>query len=81
IDAGRAMAEGGLDADDRPLYWARLAMIGALTQWSEANDVPKEKLTDRIAVIDRLSRGQDTLDPDASDHDVVVLTGFDPFFL
>ncbi|MEW1988920.1 pyroglutamyl peptidase [Brevibacterium casei] len=82
IDAARAMGEDGrLDADDRPLYWARLAMIGALKQWSADNQVPEATLATRVAVIDRLSRGQDTLDPDASDRDVVVLTGFDPFFL
>ncbi|RAF06118.1 pyroglutamyl peptidase, partial [Burkholderia multivorans] len=27
------------------------------------------------------SRGQDTLDPDASERDVAVITGFDPFSL
>jgi len=82
IDAARAMTGGdGLDADDRPLYWARLAMIGALKQWSAENRVSDETLAARTAVIDRLSRGQDTLDPDASERDVAVITGFDPFSL
>lgn len=82
ILAARAMgADGELDADDRPLYWARLAMTGALRQWSAANDVPQKTLEAELAKLDALSRGQDTLDPDASKRDVVVLTGFDPFFL
>ncbi len=82
ILAARAMgADGELDADDRPLYWARLAMTGALRQWSAANDVPQKTLEAELAKLDALSRGQDTLDPDASERDVVVLTGFDPFFL
>jgi pyrrolidone-carboxylate peptidase len=83
---GRTHVAGTLPGgDDRPLYWARVAMTRLLTQWQ-----PPEKLATgtRARLLDRLettSRGQDTLRTHrASDGRrvrQVVVTGFDPFTL
>ncbi|RCG31099.1 pyroglutamyl peptidase [Sphaerisporangium album] len=80
---GRGVPGGDLSRDDdRPLYWARLGMTGALRQWRPAFD-----LTDagRKALLDRLergSRGQDAIRfPAARGVKRVLVTGFDPFTL
>ena len=83
---GRTAARGTLPGgDDRPLYWARVAMTRLLTQW-----VPQEKLrpTARAKLLDVLettSRGQDTVRThhhgDGARVRKVVVTGFDPFTL
>jgi len=83
---GRTAVEGTLPGgDDRPLYWARVAMTRLLTQWQ-----PPEKLANgtREQLLQRLettSRGQDTLathrKSDRPGTRQVVVTGFDPFTL
>ena len=83
---GRTAARGTLPGgDDRPLYWARVAMTRLLTQW-----VPQEKLrpTARAKLLDVLettSRGQDTVRThhhgDGARVRKVLVTGFDPFTL
>lgn len=71
--------------DDRPLYWARVAMTRLLTQWQAPEKLApgtRERLLERL---ETTSRGQDTLRTHrASDGRrvrQVVVTGFDPFTL
>jgi hypothetical protein len=83
---GRTPVAGSLPGgDDRPLYWARVAMTRLVTQWQ-----PPEKLAPgaRDRLLQRLetrSRGQNTLDThrksDRPGTRQVVVTGFDPFTL
>ncbi|GGT48253.1 pyroglutamyl peptidase [Streptomyces purpureus] len=80
---GRGPAVGDLSRDDdRPLYWARLAMTRELRLWQ-----PRFGLTDegRARLLDRLevtSRGQDSMNfPAGKGVRRIVLTGFDPFTL
>ncbi|WP_070015038.1 pyroglutamyl peptidase [Streptomyces nanshensis] len=60
---GRGPAGGDLDrADDRPLYWARLGMTGALRQWRPGfglSEAQRSALRDQL---ERTSRGHDTVD-------------------
>lgn len=68
--------------DDRPLYWARVAMTWSLAQWADVEGVPREdtrKLQNRL---ETASRGQDGIMFPQGDNVVRVLaTGFDPFTL
>ncbi len=82
IEDARSVAERGApDADDRPLYWARLSMTSAVRQWARHRDVPRQEAAALIATIDRVSRGQDDVSTGRTGEPVVLLTGFDPFFL
>ncbi|MET9388837.1 pyroglutamyl peptidase [Streptomyces sp. NPDC006624] len=92
---GRGPAGGDLSRDDdRPLYWARLAMTRDVRTWE-----PEFALADgqRAALLDELertSRGQTsirfparpqpsagTADPEGKGLKRILLTGFDPFTL
>ncbi|MDF5754342.1 pyroglutamyl peptidase [Spongiactinospora sp. TRM90649] len=80
---GRGAPGGDLSRDDdRPLYWARLGMTGALRQWR-----PRFALTDagRTALLDALERGSRGHDDIAFSNGKgvkrVLVTGFDPFTL
>lgn len=80
---GRGPARGDLSRDDdRPLYWARLAMTSELRVWQPAfglDDARRARLLDRL---ERASRGQDSMDfPGGKNVRRIVLTGFDPFTL
>ncbi|MEU8886366.1 pyroglutamyl peptidase [Streptomyces sp. NPDC048442] len=59
---GRGPARGDLSrGDDRPLYWARLAMTGELRSWSpefRLSDRDRDRLVERL---ERSSRGQDSI--------------------
>lgn len=84
---GRGPAGGDLSRDDdRPLYWARLAMVRELRQWEPA----QFELTDgQRAVLSRAlettSRGQDSIryPKGQAGHAAkrILATGFDPFTL
>lgn len=78
---GRGHPRGTLSAgDDRPLYWARLAMVAALRQWSPAFDVSDAQRQSLIDDLDRVSRGQRDLHfPAGKKVTRVLVTGFDPF--
>jgi hypothetical protein len=80
---GRAEPGGTLsDGDDRPLYWARLAMSAALRQWDPSFALAAQDRAALIADLDRLSRGQDDIDfPRGAKVTRVLVTGFDPFTL
>ncbi|GGX01533.1 pyroglutamyl-peptidase I family protein [Streptomyces chryseus] len=68
--------------DDRPLYWARLAMTRELRRWQAPFGLPdaaRAKLLDRL---ERSSRGQDSIRfPPGKGVKRVLVTGFDPFTL
>lgn len=84
---GRGPAAGDLSrADDRPLYWARLGMTGALRQWRSGFDLSDARRTALLDRLERSSRGHDAVDfPDGKGRDKglkrVLVTGFDPFTL
>lgn len=67
---GRGPADGLSRDDDRPLYWARLAMARELHNWPA-------QLTDRL---ETTSRGQDDIHF-AGRIKRILITGFDPFTL
>ncbi|MFF8292431.1 pyroglutamyl peptidase [Streptomyces sp. NPDC016309] len=80
---GRGPAGGDLARDDdRPLYWARLAMTRELRAWEPGFALPPEA---RNRLLDRLetsSRGQDAIRyPAGKGVKRVLVTGFDPFTL
>ncbi|MEU0519530.1 pyroglutamyl peptidase [Streptosporangium sp. NPDC006007] len=80
---GRGLPGGDLSRDDdRPLYWARLGMTGALRRWQPEftlSGAGREALFDGL---ERGSRGQDTIRlPGGKGVKRVLVTGFDPFTL
>jgi len=78
-ESAGATLDGG---DDRPLYWTRLAMAATLRQWRPAFDLGAADRTALIAVLDRVSRGQDDIRfPRSERVRKVLVTGFDPFQL
>ncbi|MEV8389841.1 MULTISPECIES: pyroglutamyl peptidase [unclassified Streptomyces] len=89
---GRGPARGDLSRDDdRPLYWARLALTRELRQWQPEFGLSESGRAALLGKLERSSRGQDSMDFPAR-GDVkgaketkgvkrIVLTGFDPFTL
>ncbi|MFF1376865.1 pyroglutamyl peptidase [Streptomyces sp. NPDC058308] len=71
--------------DDRPLYWARLAMTRELRQWAPTRFPLTEAQRGRlIGALERSSRGQDSVAYRSGGHQHVkriLVTGFDPFTL
>ncbi|SCK47071.1 hypothetical protein [Streptomyces sp. WMMB 322] len=80
---GRGPKGGDLSrSDDRPLYWARLAMSSVLREWRPAFELSEERRGALLARLERASRGQDSIDlPPGRRIKRVVVTGFDPFQL
>ncbi|KXO91779.1 hypothetical protein AXK56_01245 [Tsukamurella pulmonis] len=68
---------GGFASDDRPLYWARLAMIRSVRDWRPGFAVPAARRSAIVTAIDEVSRGQRR----APSGRTVLVTGFDPFRL
>ncbi|MEU9706259.1 pyroglutamyl peptidase [Streptomyces sp. NPDC047981] len=68
--------------DDRPLYWARLALTRELWLWQPeftVGEAGRARLLDRL---ERSSRGQDAIRfPVGKGVKRILLTGFDPFTL
>ncbi|MET9374748.1 pyroglutamyl peptidase [Streptomyces sp. NPDC002992] len=68
--------------DDRPLYWARLAMTRELRSWQPEfalDEAGRARLLDRL---ERASRGQDSIRyPAGQGVKRILMTGFDPFTL
>ncbi|MEU8760597.1 pyroglutamyl peptidase [Streptomyces sp. NPDC048659] len=83
---GRGPLHGDLSRDDdRPLYWARLALTRELRGWRPGfavTDEGRARLMDRL---ERASRGQDSIRYPAGKGGKgvkrILLTGFDPFTL
>ncbi|MET9292551.1 pyroglutamyl peptidase [Streptomyces sp. NPDC003077] len=80
---GRGPAGGDLSRDDdRPLYWARLAMTKALRTWQPDFPLSGARRAALIDALERGSRGQDSINLPGGKHVLrVVVTGFDPFQL
>lgn len=69
--------------DDRPLYWARLALTKTVRQWIPRFALSSDQRAQLIKSLDYASRGvtSSTFPADSGDKQRVLLTGFDPFFL
>ncbi|UIX34917.1 pyroglutamyl-peptidase I [Streptomyces sp. GQFP] len=80
---GRGPAGGDLSRDDdRPLYWARLAMIRELRLWEPSFEVSTEQRAALLGELERNSRGQTSIRyPCGGALKRVLVTGFDPFTL
>ncbi|MET8508991.1 pyroglutamyl peptidase [Streptomyces sp. NPDC004787] len=86
---GRGDAGGDLSRDDdRPLYWARIALTRELRTWEPGFAVSEEGRARLLDRLERSSRGQDSLRfPDRTEGKAgkgvkrILLTGFDPFTL
>jgi pyrrolidone-carboxylate peptidase len=80
-----ARAQGRLPAgslpvtDDRPLYWARLALTKAVRQWTPSFELSADRRAELIDVLDRTSRGQDSISYGHGKR--ILVSGFDPFQL
>ncbi|MFJ4875489.1 pyroglutamyl peptidase [Streptomyces sp. NPDC088745] len=79
---GRGAAGGDLPRDDdRPLYWARLAMARELRAWKPDFTLPSDEQARLLDRLERTSRGHEAQPVISPGVDHVVLTGFDPFSL
>ncbi|MEU9998878.1 pyroglutamyl peptidase [Streptomyces sp. NPDC050848] len=68
--------------DDRPLYWARLAMTRELRSWKPEFTLGEEGRARLLDRLERSSRGQDAIRfPAGKGVKQILLTGFDPFTL
>ncbi|NKY96164.1 hypothetical protein [Nocardiopsis alborubida] len=83
---GNGKVGGSLSAgDDRPVYWARLAMTSALNRWQPDFELSDADRAGLVADMDRRSRGHDDTDfaevPGEPEALHIIVTGFDPFRL
>ncbi len=83
---GHGPAAGDLSRDDdRPLYWARLAMTRELRAYAPEFALPERQRSALLTELERTSRGQDDLRIPRGELGEglkrVLLTGFDPFTL
>ncbi|CAL9434566.1 putative protein [Streptomyces sp. enrichment culture] len=80
---GRGPAVGDLSRDDdRPLYWARLAMTRQLRAWEPGFGLDDGRRGRLLDALERASRGQsDIRYPSGKGVRRVLVTGFDPFTL
>lgn len=80
---GRLQQGSAEQIDDRPLYWARLAMTKAVRQWLPLFVLEPAQRDQLIKDLDYASRGVTSIGfpAGAEDQRRVLLTGFDPFFL
>ncbi|MER6343882.1 pyroglutamyl peptidase [Streptomyces sp. NPDC001595] len=80
---GRGPAAGDLSRDDdRPLYWARLAMSREVRSWQPESGLTESGRAALLEALERTSRGQSDLRyPHGKGLKRVLVTGFDPFTL
>ncbi|MFC8077127.1 pyroglutamyl peptidase [Streptomyces sp. NPDC057307] len=87
---GRGPAGGELSRDDdRPLYWARLAMTRELRAWHAESGLSEAAGVRLLERLESASRGQDSMTDRGKERDRdrakgvkrIVVTGFDPFTL
>ncbi|WP_105971580.1 pyroglutamyl-peptidase I family protein [Streptomyces geranii] len=81
---GRGPAGGDLSRDDdRPLYWARLALVRELRLWAPSFGVSDTQRAALLGELERNSRGQTAIRYPCGGGAVkrVLVTGFDPFTL
>lgn len=80
---GRGPAGGDLSRDDdRPLYWARLAMTRDVRTWEPGFGVSDAQRASLLDALERTSRGQTAVRyPPGKVVKRILVTGFDPFTL
>ncbi|MFH9240294.1 pyroglutamyl peptidase [Streptomyces anulatus] len=79
---GRGPATGDLSrGDDRPLYWARLALSRELRAWIPRFALADEQRRALHTALETSSRGQDDIRFPGHRVKRVLVTGFDPFTL
>ncbi|MEV6476193.1 pyroglutamyl peptidase [Streptomyces sp. NPDC051657] len=79
---GRGPATGDLSrGDDRPLYWARLALSRELRSWTPGFGMSDEQRKALRTALETSSRGQDDIRFPGHRVKRVLVTGFDPFTL
>ncbi|MFE1362908.1 pyroglutamyl peptidase [Streptomyces anulatus] len=79
---GRGPATGDLSrGDDRPLYWARLALSRELRAWTTRFALADEQRRALHTALETSSRGQDDIRFPGHRVKRVLVTGFDPFTL
>lgn len=79
---GRGPATGDLSrGDDRPLYWARLALSRELRAWTPRFGLTDEQRRALHTALETSSRGQDDIRFPGHRVKRVLVTGFDPFTL
>jgi pyrrolidone-carboxylate peptidase len=80
---GRGPVGGDLSRDDeRPLYWARLAMTRDVRTWEPEFGLTGGQRAALLDELERTSRGQTALDhPRGKGVKRILVTGFDPFTL
>ncbi|MFI1416634.1 pyroglutamyl peptidase [Streptomyces sp. NPDC020731] len=81
---GHGPAGGDLSRDDdRPLYWARLAMTRELRTWEPGFGLSEERRARLLDELERTSRGQTTIRYPQPGKGMkrILVTGFDPFTL
>ncbi|MEW2069850.1 pyroglutamyl peptidase [Streptomyces sp. NPDC007346] len=79
---GRGPAAGDLSrGDDRPLYWARLALSRELRAWTPRFGLDDEQRGALHAALESSSRGQEDIRFPGRGMKRVLVTGFDPFTL
>nr|WP_228180530.1 pyroglutamyl peptidase [Streptomyces anulatus] len=79
---GRGPATGDLSrGDDRPLYWARLALSRELRAWTPRFALTGEQRRALHTALETSSRGQDDIRFPGHRVKRVLVTGFDPFTL
>lgn len=81
--ASRLWTEAARDeADDRPLYWARLALSARLRSWRPGFALSDAQRAELLHLLETGSRGIADLDFPPGDRWIrLVVTGFDPFGL
>ncbi|SCE45922.1 hypothetical protein GA0115253_105521 [Streptomyces sp. Termitarium-T10T-6] len=79
---GRGPATGDLSrGDDRPLYWARLALSRELRAWTPRFDLDDRRREALHSALETASRGQSDIHYQGHRTKRVLVTGFDPFTL
>jgi len=78
----RAQATTGQNADDRPLYWARLQMTQTLRQWRPAFALGDSDRQALVRLLEQRARGMtSTTFSGAAGVKKILISGFDPFGL
>ncbi|MFE8913913.1 pyroglutamyl peptidase [Streptomyces globisporus] len=79
---GRGPATGDLSrGDDRPLYWARLALSRELRAWTPRFGLDDQRREALHSALETASRGQSDIHYRGHRTKRVLVTGFDPFTL
>ncbi|MEJ2697836.1 MAG: hypothetical protein P8013_14455 [Candidatus Sulfobium sp.] len=69
-------------SDDRPLYWTRLQIRAALSQWIPRFNLSADDRASLITAFDRASRGMFDIDfPAGKGVKRLIMSGFDPYIL